>query len=134
MNGFRIMCSLESWSETSFQTALNTASQRRHQSSGLTLIDGGLVFGVALDVLGEPLVELFVGIEQRRHDEMQQGPQLRHKHPSTRVSCTLQLTPTHTAHLCHRVLDRRPGEQQSVSTLELQQDFPPNAGNTNGDQ
>lgn len=45
-------------------------------SAVLTLVNGRLVFGVALDVLGEPLVKLFVGIEQRRHDEVQQGPQL----------------------------------------------------------
>lgn len=31
--------------------------------AALTLVNGRLVFGVALDVLGEPLVELFVGIE-----------------------------------------------------------------------
>lgn len=35
-------------------------------------------------------------------------------------------------HLSHGVLDGRPREKQSVSTLELQQDFPPNAGNSSG--
>lgn len=39
-------------------------------------------------------------------------------------------THTHTAHLSHCVLDGRPSEQQSVSTLELQKDFPPNAEHT----
>lgn len=43
----------------------------------LTLVDGRLVFGVAFDVLGEPLVKLIVGIKQCGHDEVQQGPQLR---------------------------------------------------------
>ena len=55
----------------------------------LTLVDGRLVFGVALDVLGEPLVKLVVGIEQRGHDEVQQGPQLRDSNniqPSTVLS------------------------------------------------
>lgn len=37
-------------------------------------------------------------------------------------------------HLGHGVLDGRPREKQSVSTLELQQDFPPNAGNSSGEE
>lgn len=104
MKGFRIMCSLESWSETQsamskrshvtwkdkwpqnistakFNTAYSTVVSRKtgrtpELSEGLTLVNGRLVFGVALNVLGEPLVKLFMGIKQRRHDEVQQGPQL----------------------------------------------------------
>lgn len=55
----------------------NNFPQNRETEAGLTLIDGRFVLSVALDVFGEPLVELFVGIEQRGHDEVQQGPQLR---------------------------------------------------------
>ncbi len=106
----------------------------------LTLVDGRLVFSVALDILGEPLVKLVMGIEQRRHNEVQQGPQLRgsnNMQSSTVLSCAQEHThaPTHThthTHLSHRVLDGRPGEQQSVSTLELQEDFPPNTENAEG--
>lgn len=43
---------------------------------------------MALYVLGEPLVELFVGIKQRGHDEVQQGPQLRESQ-NTRSSTVL---------------------------------------------
>lgn len=50
---------------------------------------------MALDVLGEPLVELFVGIEQRGHDEVQQGPQLRESH-NTRSSTVLTRSHEHT--------------------------------------
>lgn len=123
-----------------------TVSREEHYSPHrcrvlLTLVDGRLVFGVALDVLGEPLVKLVVGIEQRGHDEVQQGPQLRDSNnirPSTVLSGSHEHTyasvnthtRTHTAHLSHCVLDGRPGEQQSVSTLELQKDFPPNAEHT----
>lgn len=87
---------------------------------------------MALDVLGEPLVKLFMGIKQRRHDEVQQGPQLREGNttrPSTRLSCSHARTDTRTqtTHLSHGVLDRCSREQQPVSTLKLQQDFPPNA-------
>lgn len=66
----------------------------------LTLIDGRLVLGVALDVLGEPLVELFVGIEQRGHDEVQQGPQLRDGN-NTRSSTTPSSSHQHTAVRTH---------------------------------
>lgn len=65
----------------------------------LTFIYGRFVLSVALDVLGEPLIKLFMGIKQRRHDEVQQGPQLRDSnstHLLTVVSRTHQLTQTHT--------------------------------------
>ena len=68
-------------------------------SVALTLVDGRLVFGVALDVLGEPLVELFMGIKQRRHDEVQQGPQLRDSNNTqllTALICTYTFENTHT--------------------------------------
>lgn len=70
----------------------------------LTLIDGRLVFSVALDVLGEPLVKLVVGIKQRRHDEVQQGPQLRDSNniqSSTVLSCSHEHTHTHTRQHTH---------------------------------
>lgn len=120
MKGFRIMCSLESWSET--RSAISNANfhilhaekngcktsvqqhlrhywkQRITRSkriarapelwAELTLINGWLVFSVALDVLGEPLVKLFVGIKQRWHDEVQQGPQLRDTQPSAHLPCS----------------------------------------------
>lgn len=56
---------------------LPTKEENKETEVRLTLIDGRFVLSVALDVFGEPLVELFVGIEQRGHDEVQQGPQLR---------------------------------------------------------
>ena len=46
------------------------------ESAELVGVDGGLALDVVLDVLGEPLAELLVGVEQRRHDEVQQRPEL----------------------------------------------------------
>lgn len=66
----------------------------------LTLIDGRLVLSVALDVLGEPLVKLFVGIEQCGHDEVQQGPQLRDGN-NTRSSTTRSSSHRHIAVRTH---------------------------------
>lgn len=90
----------------------------------LTLIDRRLVFSVTLDVLGEPLIELFVGIKQRGHDEMQQSPQLRDSNNirSSTVNTKLRthITNTQITHLSHCVLNGSPSEQESVSTLELQ--------------
>ena len=45
--------------------------------SVLTLVDGRLVLCMALDVFREPFIKLLVRVKQRRHDEMEQGPQLR---------------------------------------------------------
>ena len=56
---------------------------------------------MTLDILAEPLLELVVGVEQGRHHKVEQGPEL-----------------------CHRVLDRGPGQQKATPTLELQQHFP----------
>lgn len=96
----------------------------------LTLIDGRLVFSVALDVPGEPFVKLFVGIEQRGHDEVQQGPQLGKTGTTQLITAyihTHSSEHTHTqTHLGHRVLDGRSSQQESVSTLKLQKDLPPN--------
>lgn len=49
----------------------------RQRLNERTLIQRGLVLGVALDVLGEPFGELLVRVEERGHDEVQQRPQLR---------------------------------------------------------
>jgi len=64
------------------------------RESRLTLVDGRLVLGVALDVPGEPLVELIVRVEQRGHDEVEQGPQLRNNN-NNNTGCQ-QLFPTAT--------------------------------------
>jgi hypothetical protein len=40
----------------------------------LVHVEGTLVLGVGLDVFTEPLLELFVGVEELGHDEMQEGP------------------------------------------------------------
>lgn len=70
MKGFRIMCSLESWSEKR-STMLHQQTRRPLKSTAaLTLVNGRLVFRVALDVLGKPLAKLLVGVEQRGHDEV----------------------------------------------------------------
>ena len=100
-----------------------------------TLVDGSLVLGVALDVLGEPLVELVVGVEQCGHDEVEQGPQLwgKKQHVSMSAPHTHTLTHTHShtpPHLSHGVLDGCTSQQQSVSTLELEQDLPAHAADT----
>ena len=46
------------------------------QPRELVLVQGRLLLRVALDVAGEPLVELLVRVEHGGHDEVQQGPQL----------------------------------------------------------
>lgn len=74
--------------------------KRSRKNFILTLIDGRLVLGVALDVLGEPLVKLFVRIEQCGHDEVQQGPELRDGN-NTRSSTTLSSSHQHTAVRTH---------------------------------
>lgn len=73
----------------------NTHTQNERTEVTLTLIDSRFILGVALDVFGEPLIELFVGIEQRGHDEVQQGPQLRDGN-DTLVNNWVQFTPTRT--------------------------------------
>lgn len=44
----------------------------------LTFINAGLVFCMALDVLGEPLVELVMWVKHCGHDEVEKSPQLCH--------------------------------------------------------
>ena len=47
------------------------------KTAQLMLVElAALVLRSILDVLGEPLVELVMRIEQTRHDEMQQRPKL----------------------------------------------------------
>lgn len=95
---------------------------------------------MALDVFREPLVEFFVGIKQCGHDEVQQGPQLRDSNDILVSNSTSSHRPIRErekrarkfTHLGHGVLDGRSREKQSVSTLELQQDFPAHAGNSSG--
>ena len=58
--------------ELSIRRAIPT--EQAHKPTFIQL--GGLVLGVPLDVLAEPLVELIVRVEQGRHDKVQQGPQL----------------------------------------------------------
>ena len=56
---------------------------------------------MVLDVSAEPVVELAVGVEQGRHDEVEQRPQLG-----------------------HRVLDRCARQEDPAATLEAQQVLP----------
>ena len=72
--------------------------QDRVQALQLLLVQRALLLRVRLDVLGEPLLELLVRVEQLGHDEVQQRPQLG-----------------------HRVLDGRSREQQPVPAVERQQ-------------
>ena len=44
-----------------------------------TFVESRLFFDVALNVFRKPLGEFFMWIEQGRHDEMQQSPQLQEK-------------------------------------------------------
>ena len=57
---------------------------------------------MTFNVLGEPLVELIVRIKQGRHDEVQEGPQL-----------------------SHAILDGCARQEEPISTIEAQQDLPP---------
>ena len=74
------------------------------EAAELVLVHRALVLGVALDVLGEPLAELVVRVEERRHDEVEQRPQL-----------------------VHRVLDRRAREQKAVPAAEAEERLPARA-------
>lgn len=42
-----------------------------------TLVQGRIVFSMAFNVFREPFRKLFVRVEERRHDEVQQRPKLR---------------------------------------------------------
>jgi len=63
-----------------------------------------------LDVLREPFGELFVRIEERRHDEVEQSPQFCLSAENSSIG-TEQLT-------VHRVLDGSTSQQQSISAVE----------------
>lgn len=91
--------------ELVFNVLLHSAKHERfedHMQTGqVLLVDARLVLGMRLDVFGEPFVELLVRIEQRWHDEMQQGPQLG-----------------------HAVLNRCSRQQQPVSAVEPEEHLP----------
>ena len=44
--------------------------EMRKRRAGRTFVDEGLFLDVTFDVLGEPLVELIVGVKQSRHYEV----------------------------------------------------------------
>jgi hypothetical protein len=71
------------------------------KSPQLMLVHRSLVLGVALDVLGEPLAELVVRVEEGRHDEVEEGPEF-----------------------VHRVLDGGTGEEESVAAAEAEERLP----------
>ncbi|TFA99797.1 hypothetical protein CCMA1212_008205 [Trichoderma ghanense] len=88
---------------------LDTTKHKRLQDHvkplQLVLVQFRVALGVRLDVLGEPFTELVVGVKERRHDEVQQGPQL-----------------------LHVVLDGGTRQQQAVSAVEAEQALPSGAG------
>ena len=60
--------------------SLNTTQhewlQNHVQTTKLVLVQfAAFILSRILDVLREPLVELIVGVEQTRHNEVQEGPQ-----------------------------------------------------------
>lgn len=65
------------------------------------LVHRAVLLGVPLDVPREPLAELVMRIEKRGHDEVEEGPEL-----------------------VHRVLDGRPGEEESVAAAEAEEGLP----------
>lgn len=71
------------------------------ESFKLNFVELSLVETRCFNVFTEPLLELLVVIEKFGHNKMQKGPQL-----------------------SHTVLNRRARQQQTISRLELQQDFP----------
>lgn len=75
------------------------------KASKLMLVNFSLIGErVGLDIFREPLLELFVAIEKLWHDEMQKSPEL-----------------------SHWILNWGTGEQESISSIELQQNSPPSA-------
>jgi len=59
-----------------FDTAQHERLEDHMQSTKLVLVEFiALILCSILDVLREPFVELVMGIEQTRHDEMQQCPE-----------------------------------------------------------
>lgn len=88
--------------DISLQPSEHKRLQNCMQSFQLMLVEGTLVHRASLNVFREPFLELLMVIEELRHDEMEEGPQL-----------------------SHGVLDGRSCEEESVSGLELQETFPP---------
>lgn len=72
------------------------------QSTKLMLVHAALAVRSTFDALREPLAELVVRVEERRHDKVEESPEL-----------------------VHRVLDRRAGEEQSVAAAEAEERLPP---------
>ena len=86
--------------------SLNSPQHERledHVEPGeLALVQSRLLLSVALNVAGEPLVELLVRVKHGGHDEVEQSPQL-----------------------LHRVLDGGTGQEETVTTVEAEQYLPP---------
>ncbi len=67
----------------------------------LDLIQLSLILTMGLDIFGEPFVEQLMGVEEVRHHEVEQSPQL-----------------------SHVILDRSTSQQETVPGLELFQGIP----------
>jgi hypothetical protein len=67
----------------------------------LNFVQLSLVEALCFDVFTEPLLELFVVFEKLGHNKVKQGPQF-----------------------CHAVLDWGTREEETVSGLKLQENFP----------
>lgn len=61
-----------------FYTAEHEGLEDGVEALDLVLVEGALVLAVGLDVFGEPLLELLVGVEELGHYEVEQGPELGH--------------------------------------------------------
>ena len=60
----------------SLDTTKHERLQDHMQTAQLVFVElAAFVLSSVLDVLGEPLVELIVGVKQTRHNEVQEGPQ-----------------------------------------------------------
>src|SRR4029077_5147494 len=59
-------------------TAQHERLQNHVEALQLVLIELRVALRVRLDILGKPLTELIMRIEQGRHDKVQQSPQLLH--------------------------------------------------------
>jgi hypothetical protein len=74
-----------------------------------------------LNVLGEPFGELFVRVEQRRHDEVEQRPEF----CGVSATVTMWQSPLGYTLTVHRILDRSTGEKQSVPAFQREKTLPP---------
>ena len=75
------------------------------QTFELVLVKLSFVHWGSFNVFGEPLLELLVVVKQLWHDEMEKGPQL-----------------------SHWILNRCSCQQESVTSIELQKNFPATRG------